>query len=53
MRYIVIHDNNPTPVYTNWFDEENNYEEGMVVIDLWNHVYFDGKKWTEIEEDNL
>lgn len=52
MRYLIIY--NGTASYTQWFETENNYCEGMIVIDFVKDVVtFDGKTWKEIEEDNL
>jgi len=53
MRYLIIK-NDGVPYYTNWYDHENNYEEGMIVFDLYNHVYTtDGVNYNEIIFDNL
>lgn len=40
--------------HTNWYDSQNNYREGMVVINRLNNTYTsDGLNWKEITEDNL
>lgn len=53
MRYLVTSPGNE-PFFTNWFDAENNFNEGMTVYDLAKFVYTtDGINWTEIEEDHL
>lgn len=53
MNYLVIPKTGPA-FYTNWYDYENNYVEGMTIIDLYAHkISNDGKKWEAIEEDSL
>lgn len=53
MRYLVTMKDD-TPFYTEWFDAENNYVEGMVVYDLDNDKYTeDGTTWQEITYDQL
>lgn len=57
MRYIVIIQD-PTgrksSFSTDWFQAENHYIEGMIVIDrARNEITFDGVVWEEIEEDHL
>lgn len=52
MNYLILHNN--SAFYTNWFDAENNYVEGMTVFNLISDKYtVDGKTWLKIEEDNL
>lgn len=41
------------PFFTDWFDIENHYIDGMVVYDLINQEYYDGKHTLEIIEDSL
>jgi len=53
MRYIISDPESGECYYTNWFDEKNHYQEGMVVIDVLDHGYFNGKEWVEMEEDHL
>ena len=53
MRYLVIIPNQ-TPTYSQWFDAENHFEDGMTIFDLINDVYTtDGVNWQEIEFDHL
>ena len=49
--FTIIHENKV--FYTNYFDFENLYVDGMIVIDNINNIFFDGKSWQEIEEDHL
>ena len=43
-----------TPFYTNWFDAENNFSDGMVVYNLLSGRFTkDGKTWFEILVDSL
>ena len=49
--FTIIHENKV--FYTNYFDVENLYIEGMIVINNLNDTFFDGKNWQEIEEDHL
>lgn len=52
MRYLIIH--NGEAFFTKWFEYENHYNEGMIVINTNNMtITFDGLTWTEIQEDNL
>lgn len=51
-QYIIIHQGQV--FYTHWFTPDNNFVEGMIVIDLTNNEYTtDGITWKEIEEDHL
>ena len=53
MKYLIYKPEHE-PFYTNWFDAENNFAEGMVVFDLINNSYTsDGIVWREIESDHL
>lgn len=53
MNYLIVIKNSE-PFYTNWFDAQNNFAEGMIVFNLLNHTYTtNGKEWHEIKEDNL
>lgn len=47
----IIHENKV--FYTNYFDIENIYVEGIIVINNNNNTYFDGNEWQEIEYDHL
>ena len=38
---------------TNWFDVENHFQLGMIVIDTFKRLYYVGGMWIEIEEDHL
>jgi len=53
MIYLILHEQ--SAFYTNWYDRENNYIEGMVVFNLYTGLYtFDGGlNWIEIQEDSL
>lgn len=52
MNYLIIYQGKA--FYTNWYDYENNYVLGMIVINLFTvKISFDGKTWNEIEEDHL
>ena len=51
-KYLIIHDGNP--FYTNLYKYENNYVDGMVVIDILNHKYSsDGRNFYDIEQGHL
>ncbi len=52
MQYLILYEKKA--FYTNWFDAENNYTNGMIIFDLINHTYStNGKEWNEIKEDQL
>lgn len=52
MRYLIIIDGQA--FLTNWYDYENHYVKGMIVINTNNFtITFDGITWKEIEEDSL
>jgi len=52
MRYLVIINNEV--FYTEWFDEENFFSEGMIIIDLATDQYMRMPgKWRSITEDHL
>jgi len=52
MTYLVFFEGKV--FYTNWFDVDNLYVQGMTVVNRINHTYTtDGKTWLEIEEDHL
>lgn len=39
---------------TNYFDYENNYEVGMVIVNLYKATYTrNGKDWFRLPEDSL
>jgi hypothetical protein len=50
-QYLIFHPDSP-PFSSDWFSEEN-YVEGMHVVDLINRTWYDGKEWIEIELDHL
>lgn len=52
MKYLIIYKSEA--FYTDWYSYENNYADGMIVVDIYTHkITFDGLTWKEIEEDNL
>lgn len=52
MKYLIIVDKEA--FLTNWYEYENNYSAGMIVVDADKHlVTFDGINWKQIEEDHL
>jgi len=52
MRFTIIHNNEV--FYTEWYRYENNYVDGMVIINNNNHTYStDGINFKEIQEDHL
>jgi len=53
MKYLII-PKNSKPFLTDWFDYENNYVKGMMVINCTKSLFtIDGKNWEELEEDSL
>ena len=55
MNYLITMDNQE-PFLTNWFEYENNFQEGagMIVYNLLDITYTtDGVNWQDIEEDSL
>lgn len=53
MQYLIITVEKEL-FFTKWFDVENNYQEGMIVVDFATlMVTRDGKKWETIETDHL
>jgi hypothetical protein len=51
---ITSVDGNIKPSFTNYYSYENNYEQGMIVYDLFKGEYtLDGINWFEIMEDHL
>lgn len=51
-KYLIIHDSKP--FYTNLYNYENNYVDGMIVIDLYAGDYTtDGVVWIEVQQDHL
>lgn len=52
MEYIIIHKGKVN--YTNWYNFDNNYVPGMIVINFLSDEFTtDGKVWEKIEEDHL
>lgn len=52
MRYIII--NNGLVSYTKWFEAENHFIDGMIIIDLVEDKFTtDGITWQNIEFDHL
>ena len=52
MNYTVIYDGKV--FHTKWFEPENNWVPGMIVIDRAASKYTtDGVLWVEIPEDHL
>ena len=49
--YTIIHENKV--FYSDYFDEENLFVKGMIIINNLNDTFFDGVSWQEIEEDHL
>jgi hypothetical protein len=53
MRYLIIKTGH-APFYSHWLDSENNFAEGITVIDLFDQVYtVDGVNWIDIEFNRL
>ena len=58
MKYLIIYTDQQTgeqkAFSTNWYMYENNYQDGMIVIDTTQRlITFDGETWQDIEEDHL
>lgn len=53
MQFLIT--GNGTPFYTNWFDIDNHYVDGMIVYNLKNHTYLDNINdvWKDVEFDHL
>lgn len=53
MQYLIITSEKES-FFTKWFDFENNYQEGMIIVDFINLlISYDGETWDEIKEDHL
>lgn len=53
MNYLILTQDGQA-FYTNWFDAENNFTEGMTVFNLLSHKFtIDGYAWLEIQQDHL
>lgn len=58
MKYLIIYTDqvtgNQSAFFTHWYQPENHYQPGMIVIDRTQGlITFDGETWQDIEEDNL
>ena len=54
MKYLVCYTGNKDAFFTNWFDAENHFVDGMVVFNVHQYVYTtDGTTWLPIKEDML
>lgn len=58
MKYLIIYTDPTTgeqvAFFTDWYQCENHYQPGMIVIDRTQHlVTFDGETWQDIDEDHL
>lgn len=55
MKYLIIFDNQTQdPFLTKWFEKENNFQEGMTVINLSDKTWTrNGVDWIELEIDHL
>ena len=52
MNYLIIQ--KESAFFTNWYDYENNYSSGMIVINLLKgEVTFNGVEWQNITQDHL
>jgi hypothetical protein len=53
MRYLIFMPQH-TPCFTNYFDAQNIFVDGMIVVDLLNQVFTtDGEVWENVELDHL
>ena len=52
MNYVIYYQGES--FYTNWFDPENNFMDGMIVFNILTDQFTtDGKNWKEIKQDHL
>jgi hypothetical protein len=52
MNYLIFY--NGEAFYTSWFDQKNNYMDGMVVFNLLTDSFTtDGIIWEQIKQDHL
>lgn len=49
--FIIFPDG--TKCFTPYFMPENNWVEGMTVIDCENQWEYDGQKWVDVQIDHL
>lgn len=53
MKYLIYIPGSE-PFFTNWFEAENHFVEGMAVFNVHQYVYTtDGVNWHRITEDKL
>lgn len=53
MRYLILQPGE-NPFFSDYFDVDNLFFEGLTVIDLKNGLFTtNGKEWKEIETDHL
>lgn len=52
MRYIII-PKDSAPFMTEWFEPDNHYQPGMVVINTHIHHYYAGDMWHPLNFDYL
>lgn len=55
MRYLItFNDDRVKPFFTDWFEPENNFVDGMTIFDMYAFKYStDGNNWKEIMHDHL
>lgn len=58
MKYLIIYEDPTTgekgAFLTQWYQYENHYQPGMMVIDRTQGIItFDGEIWQDIEKDSL
>lgn len=54
MKYLIIPPEKKSAFATDYYEYENNYDEGMIVVALFNAtISFNGKDFHKIEEDHL
>lgn len=58
MKYLIIYKDPTTgeqwAFITQWYQYENHYQPGMIVIDRTQHlITFDGETWQDIDEYHL
>lgn len=52
-KYLIIPQDGDA-FFTEWYDHENFYEEGMIVVNIQAEIITrDGKQWERIEGDEL
>ena len=58
MKYLIIYTDPDTDeqmaFFTDWFQYENHWKPGMIVIDNTQRlITFDGEMWRDIEKDHF